>query len=78
MALQRQSRDPVSLAGDPAGANLALAIFQQAHDREIPLPGRIVLISPWLDMTLSGESYMTRAEADIFSTPSALKAMARS
>lgn len=69
---------PISLAGDSAGGGLALALFQAARDAGLALPDRIALISAWLDLTLSGGSYTSRAEVDIFSTPQALRAMARS
>jgi len=77
-ALQSQGCGTVSLAGDSAGANMALAVFQLARARGIALPDRIVLISPWFDLALSGESYDSRQKVDIFSTPAALRAMARS
>lgn len=73
-----QSHDSIALAGDSAGANLVLALFQAARARSLPLPDRVVLISPWLDLTMSGESYVTKAHRDIFSTPGTLRAMARS
>lgn len=43
----------VSVMGDSAGGGLALAAAQQLRDRGGPLPARLVLISPWLDVTLS-------------------------
>jgi acetyl esterase/lipase len=45
--------DRVTLMGDSAGGGMALAVAQQLRDRTGLQPGRIVLISPWLDMTLS-------------------------
>ena len=47
------SPDRVTLIGDSAGGGMALAVAQQLRDRTGLQPGRIVLISPWLDMTLS-------------------------
>lgn len=43
---------PVILMGDSAGGGLALAAAQRLRDAGGG-PGRLVLISPWLDMTLS-------------------------
>jgi acetyl esterase/lipase len=41
------------LLGDSAGGGLALALAQQALQRRIAQPRRIVLLSPWLDLTMS-------------------------
>ncbi|MFI5618734.1 alpha/beta hydrolase fold domain-containing protein [Streptomyces sp. NPDC051567] len=41
------------LVGDSAGAGLALAAAQWLRDRTGAQPSRIVLISPWLDVTMS-------------------------
>ncbi len=67
----------IVIAGDSAGGNLALTIALQARDAGLTLPAALVLISPWLDLTMRGESYQSRAEKDIFSKPEALRAMAR-
>ena len=67
----------IALAGDSAGGNLALATAVAAKRSGLPAPSCLVLMSPWLDLSLSGDSYRTRAEADFFSKPSQLKAMAK-
>ncbi|MEV7415869.1 alpha/beta hydrolase [Streptomyces sp. NPDC089919] len=41
------------LVGDSAGAGLALAAAQRLRDRTGASPSRIVLISPWLDMSMT-------------------------
>jgi acetyl esterase/lipase len=43
----------VVLMGDSAGGGLALAAAQVARDRGAPQPDRIVLVSPWLDVTMT-------------------------
>lgn len=40
-----------TLMGDSSGAGLALAIAQALRDRDTCRPNRLVLISPWLDVT---------------------------
>jgi acetyl esterase/lipase len=40
------------ISGDSAGGALALAIAQQLREEGRPQPARLVLISPWLDITL--------------------------
>jgi acetyl esterase/lipase len=41
------------LAGDSAGGGLALGLAQQLVADGGPVPDRLVLLSPWLDLTLS-------------------------
>ena len=57
------ARDIV-IAGDSAGGGLALATMLAARDAELELPSAAILFSPWTDLTLSGDSVTTRAEAD--------------
>ncbi|RZQ65952.1 alpha/beta hydrolase [Amycolatopsis suaedae] len=40
------------ISGDSAGGGLALAIAQELRDRDRPQPERLLLYSPWLDITL--------------------------
>lgn len=54
----------VVLAGDSAGGNLALELTLALKEAGRLLPGRLVLFSPWTDMTASGDSYAERAELD--------------
>ena len=56
MYLGYGARDVV-LAGDSAGGNLALVLCHQLKQAGRQLPGRLVLMSPWTDMTASGKSY---------------------
>lgn len=68
---------PASVAGDSAGGALALAAAIQARDAGLPPPDCIVLMSPWLDLTMRGDSYDSLADLDVFSKPDQLRAMAR-
>lgn len=54
----------IVLAGDSAGGGLALALAVSIRDKGLPQPGKLVLISPWTDLTLSGESLRSKASAD--------------
>ena len=63
MYLGYGARDVV-VAGDSAGGNLALVLCHQLKEAGRQLPGRLVLMSPWTDMTASGRSYTQRAELD--------------
>ncbi|MCS3447472.1 MULTISPECIES: alpha/beta hydrolase [Bradyrhizobium] len=64
--LRDQGLDPanIAFAGDSAGGNLVLCTMLAARDRGLPLPAAGALMSPWTDLTASGASYQSRAEAD--------------
>ncbi len=55
----------VVLAGDSAGGGLSVSTMLVIRDAGEPLPGGCVAISPWLDLTLSGESVARCAELDV-------------
>ena len=58
------SHPAVALAGDSAGGGLALATTVALRDAALVAPRALALISPWVDLTLSGESMQTLAAAD--------------
>jgi acetyl esterase/lipase len=43
----------ITVVGDSAGGGLALGLAQTLLDAGLPQPGRLILISPWLDLTMS-------------------------
>ena len=54
----------IILAGDSAGGNLALELALDLRDSQRMLPWRMVLFSPWTDMTASGDSYTECQDRD--------------
>ena len=54
----------VILAGDSAGGNLALVLTLMLRRQNRLLPRALILMSPWTDMTASGQSYADRADLD--------------
>jgi monoterpene epsilon-lactone hydrolase len=54
----------VTIAGDSAGGGATLSTLCALRDAGDPLPGAVYLLSPWTDLTGSGESVITRADAD--------------
>lgn len=56
--------EKIVIAGDSAGGGLALALCHYARDHGLPFPGGIITMSPWTDVTLSGDSYKTNYEID--------------
>lgn len=49
------------IAGDSAGGGLTMASLLSLRDAGLPLPAAGVLLSPWVDLTLSGDSITTKA-----------------
>ncbi len=68
------ARDVV-VAGDSAGGNLALVLCHRLMAAGRNLPARLVLLSPWTDMTASGKSYVERTQLDPTLTLDYLKAV---
>ena len=58
----------VVISGDSSGGGLALAALVALRDAGDPLPGAAVVISPWTDLELGGESLRSRAAADVMVT----------
>jgi epsilon-lactone hydrolase len=59
----------VVISGDSSGGGLALAALVALREAGDPLPGAAVVMSPWTDLALAGESLRTRAAADVLLTP---------
>lgn len=54
----------IVIAGDSAGGGLAVATLLSLRHTGDPLPAAAILLSPFLDVTASGESAQTRADQD--------------
>ncbi|WP_037880894.1 alpha/beta hydrolase fold domain-containing protein [Streptomyces sp. NRRL S-378] len=65
------------LIGDSAGAGLALAAAQRLRDRAGEQPSRIVLLSPWLDVTMSHPDQAVIEAADPVLSRAGLKEAGR-
>lgn len=64
--LEEQAYKPAQIvvAGDSAGGGLALALGMYIKDHKLPMPGGFITMSPWTDVTLSGETYESNYEID--------------
>ena len=60
----KYSAEHILLAGDSAGGNLALCLIQKLNKEGRPIPGELLLFSPWTDMTCNSASYKKNAELD--------------
>ena len=56
--------EDVVLAGDSAGGGLALAVALTVRDRGGPQPSRLLLIAPWVDLTVSTPETFEVTETD--------------
>jgi len=54
----------IIVGGDSAGAGLALALAQRLREACEPLPAFLWLISPWTDLTMSGDTFAARDAVD--------------
>ncbi|WP_244420546.1 alpha/beta hydrolase [Rhizobium sp. SJZ105] len=63
--LTGHSPDKVVILGRSAGGNLATAMLLRARDEGMPMPGRLVLLSPQVDLTESGDSFQTNQMIDL-------------
>ncbi|WP_165938381.1 alpha/beta hydrolase fold domain-containing protein [Parafrankia sp. BMG5.11] len=77
-AVYRQVLDVTSasnivLAGDSAGGGLALALAVELRDKALPLPARLVLFAPWLDLTLADPAAREVESSDVMLTVDALR-----
>jgi acetyl esterase/lipase len=56
--------EQIIVGGASAGGNLAAALMHRALDDGLPMPAGLVLLSPELDLTESGDSFQTNIGID--------------
>ncbi len=66
----------IAFAGDSAGGGLTVATLLALRDAREALPAAGVCISPWLDLSLSGESMTSKAAVDPMLGDARLRTMA--
>jgi acetyl esterase/lipase len=54
----------IVVAGDSAGGGLTLSLILLLREKGLPLPAAAVCLSPWTDLTCSGESWKTNGKVD--------------
>jgi monoterpene epsilon-lactone hydrolase len=65
--------DQIALAGESAGGGLAVALLLALRDAGTPLPSSALLMSPYADLTLSGETILENEALDPILTPEGLR-----
>jgi acetyl esterase/lipase len=67
----------LALAGESAGANLAVVTLAAIARVGLPQPASAVLMSPWADLAGTGDSIKTKADVDPVITADAVRVRAR-
>lgn len=68
----------MALAGDSAGGGLSVSLMIYLKQNGLPLPGVCLLLSPWVDLSLSGNSWDRNASKDVLVKKSDAEQMATS
>jgi monoterpene epsilon-lactone hydrolase len=55
----------ISLIGESAGGGLIFALCLALKQRGMAMPARLIALSPWTDLTMSGDTYETKRQADV-------------
>ncbi len=63
----------IAFGGDSAGGNMTLAVMKRLQQRQLSLPFAGFCISPWADLTHSGESWQSNRRADVMIPPNLLE-----
>ena len=67
----------IAIGGDSAGGGLAAATLVNIKNFGLQQPSCAILLSPWVDLSGSGDSIMTNADAEAVLTAGALHKMAQ-
>lgn len=65
----------ITVIGDSAGANLAVATALLLRAQALPLPGGVIALSPWLDMENRGETLVSNDATDALISVGLLEGM---
>ncbi|MFF2479736.1 alpha/beta hydrolase [Paenibacillus sp. NPDC058071] len=66
----------IIIGGVSAGGNLTAALLMKIRDTKTPMPAGGVMVSPWIDLGQTGETYMTKEGVDPVITKEALVQLA--
>jgi len=74
--IREQASTDIVIAGESAGGGLAVALMMRLREMGVPLPSSAVLISPWLDLAIDGDSADPGASDDPLVSVETLRVMA--
>lgn len=77
LLLEGYAAENIVVAGDSAGGGLVLSLLLTLKATGAPQPAGAVVLSPWADLTHSGETMTTMADADVSLTKAGLESGAR-
>jgi epsilon-lactone hydrolase len=63
--LEIRTPSRIVVGGGSAGGNLAAALLLRAKDEGLPMPAALVLLTPEVDLTESGDSFTTLADVSV-------------
>jgi len=66
----------IIVAGDSAGGGLSVALMVNLKALDLPEPIAAVLMSPWVDLTMTGASLQANASVDAMLSPEAIRRFA--
>ena len=75
-ALQRFKPEDIALVGESAGGGLCYSLALKLKELGLPLPERMVTISPWMDLAME-DDYTPRQRIDILLSADNLRESAR-
>lgn len=67
--VEQVAPENLALVGESAGGNAVLATLVRARDEGLPLPAAAVLLSPWVDLTLTAGSIGRNASTELMLEP---------
>jgi len=62
--LRNYAPENIMISGGSAGGNLAAALTLKIRDLGLPMPAGVILLTPEIDLTESGDSFQTNYELD--------------
>lgn len=62
--LKKYPNHKITIIGDSAGGGLAITLVHDIQASKLALPNSLALISPWIDLNCTNESYKTKQALD--------------
>jgi len=69
--------EDVVVSGDSAGGNIALALAHRLRRLRRPMPGKMLLFSPWADLACEGKSFESNTLRDAMFDGASVRALGR-
>ncbi len=73
--LETHEAKDIVFMGDSAGGGLALGLAEMLQEANLPQPGEIILMSPWLDLSMDNPAIVEYEDVDPMLTVFALRGM---